>query len=235
MPHTIHTLSIIFNLRLNQNDLEAFRGAVIAVADKSNELFHNHNNQEDEGEANKFHYRYPLIHYRIQNHSASLFGINEGAVAIDKLLRSKAFKDFKINGRPVQLNLVERQENSSFALSLNAKKQQYTYRIYNYLPLTPDNYHQYKALPNFIQKVEFIEKLLANHLVAFAHGVNWEFPKNRRLEVCIQDIDRIKKTGVLGVQMMAFDLVFSSNALLPDRLGIGRKAAFGFGWIYRLE
>jgi len=234
MPTIIHTLSVIFDLRLNQDDLEAFRGAVIAVADKENELFHNHRNQEDDGDAHKFHYRYPLIHYRIQNHSASLFGINDGAKAIDKLLRAKVFKDFKINGRPVALNLVERQENSSFALSLNAK-QRYAYRIYNYLPFTPDNYNQYKALPDFIRKIEFVEKLLANHLVAFAHGVDWTFPKNRRLDVSIQDIDRIKKAGVLGVQMMAFDLVFNCNALLPDRLGVGRKAAFGFGWIYRLE
>lgn len=234
MP-TLHTLSIIFNLRLRQDELESFRGAMIALAGRGNELFHNHNNQDEETANNKFHYRYPLIHYRIQNHCASLFGINEGAKGIDKLLRSKAFKEFKMNGRPLLLNIIERQENSSFALSLTSKKQLHSYRIYNYLPLNPDNYHQYKELPNFIRKVEFIEKLLANHIVAFAQAVNWKFPQTRRLEVSIQDIDRIKKTEVLGVQMMAFDLVFSANALLPDRLGIGRKTAFGFGWLYRLE
>ena len=234
MPVTIHTLSVIFNLRLRQEELEAFRGAVIALAGRENELFHNHNNQDEEAETNKFHHRYPLIHYRIQNHAASLFGINEGAEAIDKLLRSKAFKEFKMNGRALPLNIIERQENSSFALSLSPKKQVFAYRIYNYLPFNPDNYHQYKALPNFVQKVQFIEKLLANHLVAFAHAMNWEFPGNRRLEVTIHDIDRIKKTEVLGIQMMAFDLVFSCNTLLPDRLGIGRKAAFGYGWLYRL-
>ena len=234
MPLTIRTLSVIFNLRLRAEDLEAFRGAVIAVAGRENELFHNHNNLDDETEQNKFHHRYPLIHYRIQNHAASLFGINEGAGAIDKLLRSKVFKEFKMNGRPIHLNITERQENSSFALALTAKKQVYAYRIYNYLPLNPDNYYQYKQLPDFAQKVKFIEKLLANHLVAFAHAVNWAFPKNRRLDAVIMDIDRIKKTEVLGTQMMAFDLVFSCNALLPDRLGIGRKAAFGYGWLYRL-
>jgi len=234
MPTTIHTLSIIFNLHLKQGELEAFRGAVIAIAGRENELFHNHNNHDEEAGDNKFHYRYPLINYRIQDHAASLFGINEGTEAIDKLLRSKAVKEFKMNGRPIPLNIFQRQENSSFALSLSAQTQVHSYRIYNYLPFTPDNYHQYKALPSFVRKVEFIEKLLANHLVIFAHAVNWAFPKNRRLEVSIQDIDRIKKTEVLGVQMMAFDLVFNCNALLPDRLGIGRKTAFGYGWLYRL-
>lgn len=234
MPHTIRTLSIIFNLDLKQNELEAFRGAVIALAGRENELFHNHNNHDEETEGSKFHYRYPLINYRIQNQAASLFGINEGAEAIDKLLRSKAFNEFRINGDPYPLHIIERQENSSFLLSVLPKKQVYTYRIYNYLPLKPDNYHHYKALPGFVQKVEFIEKLLANHLIAFANAVGWKIPGNRRLKVSLQDIDRIKKMVALGIPMMAFDMVFTCNALLPDRLGIGRKAAFGYGWLYRL-
>jgi hypothetical protein len=204
------------------------------VAGRENELFHNHNNHDQEAGDNKFHYRYPLINYRIQNQAASLFGINEGAEAIDKLLRTKAFKEFRINGSPQPLHIFERQENSAFILSVLPKKQVYTYRIYNYLPLTPDNYRLYKTLPDFIQKVQFIEKLLANHLIAFANAVNWKIPANRRLEVSIQDMDRIKKTEVLDIPMMAFDMVFSCNALLPDRLAIGRKAAFGYGWLYRL-
>jgi hypothetical protein len=234
MP-TIHTLSVIFNLRLRQDELPAFRGAVIDVAGRENEIFHNHNNHDDEDVENpRYHHRYPLVQYRIQNHAASLFGINEGAEAIDRLLRTKAFKEFRMNGSALHLNIIERQENSAFVLALGAKQQTHQYRVYNYLPLNPDNYNQYKALPNFMQKAAMIEKLLANHLIAFAHAVNCNFPKNRRLEAVLLDIDRIKKTQVMGVPMMAFDLVFSCNALLPDRMAIGRKTAFGYGWLYRL-
>ena len=56
-------------------------------------------------------------------------------------------------------------------------------------------------------------------------------PNPLPLEVTINDIDRVKKVNVLGQNMMAFDLVFSANILLPEGIAIGRKVAFGFGFV----
>lgn len=228
MSFTVNTLSVIFDLTLQKESLPAFRGAMAAFAGHDNALWHNHTGENEK----PYLYRYPLIHYRIHNNNAALYGINEGAEAIDTVLRSKNISNFYMNGRGCPLKICEWKQDSNFGLKL--LPQTHSYRLYNYLPLTPENYTNYKQLPKFTDKVQLIETLLANHIIAFAQAVGWQWQKDQRLEVVVQDIDRIKKTEVMGTPMMAFDLVFTANALLPDRLGIGRKTAFGYGWLYRL-
>lgn len=243
MPTHLHTLSITFNLPLKYEHIEAFRGAIAQAAGLDDELFHNHrNDRSDQHDQNPetdttlpstYHQRYPLIHYRIHDGRASLMGINQGAVSIERLLRSGALKNFTVRGRRRPLEVVQRFQNQHITLDFVDEGQPWPcYRLYHYLPLTPDNYRQYKAFPTFTDRIQFLEKILANHLVAFARAVDWTF--TQPLQVSIYDIDRVKKRPVLGTPMMAFDLVFTTNAHLPDRLAIGRKIAFGHGWFFRL-
>jgi hypothetical protein len=226
----VRTLSLTFDLPLHPDDLEAFRGAVASLAGIGNNLFHNHNNAIDA--QTPYLFRYPRIQYQMHNGCASLFGINEGADALDGLTRRNAWRNFAVNGRPMPLRVAELRENNNFRLGLLPQPQRY--RIYNYLPFTADNYTQYKQLPYLTEKVAMLERLLANHIVGFGRQVGWQWGDDQRLQVTLNDMDRVKKHNILGTDLMAFDLVFAANATLPDRLGLGRKPAFGCGWIYRL-
>lgn len=55
MQNTVKTLVIRFNNKLYHNEIELFRGAVVAAAAGGNVLFHNHLCDE------KLRYAYPLL------------------------------------------------------------------------------------------------------------------------------------------------------------------------------
>lgn len=235
MPSTIHTLSATFNLPLRHSDIDRFRSRIIRLAGAEQDIFHNHNSQTS-GER---YFRYPLVQYQIHDGNASLFGLDQGADAISKLLHE--LKNSKPGKRKLELKSV--QETRGFKLALTAFKSSPSYRIYRYIALNPGNYKEYKSKSNFVEKVQLIEKLLANHIIGFCRQIDWKWPSGKRLEVVITDIDRISKvsyhnvdeSGVKSdISLMAFDLVFKANIKLPDRMGLGNHPAMGYGWIYRL-
>ena len=236
MPHYINTLSLTFNLPLHHEEIEFFRKGICAIAGKDNDLFHNEKLEAERDDPAKYIERYPLIQYQVHGGKASVIGINEGAQALDCMERKGLLKAIKMpgHGRPIELGLIERRQDNNFALGKPTKSKSYNYRIYGYLPLNRENYKAYKGLADMKEKITLLEKLLGNHIISFSYGVGWEIPPEKKLKVSIIDLDRVKKLSVLGADMMGFDMVFSLNTLLPDRIGLGRKTAFGYGWIYRL-
>lgn len=231
MP-ALSILHTTFNLRLTHNNIESFRGAISEMAGIENNLFHNHNTSEEDHE--KFIYRYPLIQYRVHDGYATIFAVNEGVEALEKILKKNKLSQFNINGRKFPLEITKRFENASFKLSFTVANKLNTYRIYKYIPFNPENYHKYKELPHMRSKIEMLEKLMANHILSFAKTVNWKISKTKKINVIINDLDRVSKVQALAINMMAFDMVFSCNLNLPDRLSLGRKTAYGFGWIFQL-
>jgi hypothetical protein len=221
------TLSLTFDLPLRHADLPAFRGAFAAMAGHAQDLFHNHDNQA--GSTRDYHHRYPLVQYRVHDGHAAILGINEGAEAIGRLHRAQRFGDFSLQGRRMPLQVAHSRLQAPAPALIDGEGPQ-RYRLYHYLPFTPENYQQYKTLPSLSDKVPFLERILQNHIVAMARGTGCDLPDDAPLAVRLQDIDRVKKVNALGTPMMAFDLVFTAQARLPEGIGLGRKVAFGFGF-----
>jgi hypothetical protein len=247
LPHDqFSTLQLHFSLPLRHDHLPAFRGAFAALAGKDNDVFHNHdNNLQSE---NTFLHRYPLVQYRVHDGCAAIYAINEGAEALEKLGKQGAFAHFKMNGHHLPLEVVRRSRDRNIALQIQPIQQQSRYRIYHYIPFTPENYNLYKSHFALVTKVEMLQGLIRNHIVAMLRSVGVgrgelreessqhhdDSPRSSLhapLEVTINDIDRVKKVNVLGQNMMAFDLVFSANVNLPEGIALGRKVAFGFGFV----
>lgn len=225
---TLTSCSLTFDLPLRHENIQAWRGAMADLAGKENDFFHNHDSALDEG--NTFKHRYPLIQYRVHGQHAALFGINQGADALAAMSKKGLFQHFKINGHARPITVIRESRERSFPLIFSKDHTLNPYRIYRYLPFTSENYHAYKNLSSLSEKIPFLERLMRNHIVSFVHGVGWSLDNDEKVNVVINDIDRVKKTNVLGVNMVAFDMVFSVNIKLPEGLGIGRKPAFGFGW-----
>lgn len=228
---SLHTLSLTFNLPMYHNGIEAFRGAFADLAGKDADLFHNHNNNGRDEAA--LIYRYPRIQYRVHNGMASIFAVNEGAAALNRMLEGNKLQHFKMGGKIMPLELKESREVQQFKATVSARGIMHQYRIYKWLPLNPANYALYKSKTNMVDKLQLLENILRGQIVAFADSIGWQLPQNRKIKVEINDLDRLSKVKVLGIDMIAVDMLFSTNAMLPDRLGLGRKTAYGFGWIYR--
>lgn len=222
------TLSLTFDLPLRHADLPAFRGAFAHMAGHDQDLFHNHDN--DAARAGDYHHRYPLVQYRVHDGHAAILGINAGAEAIGRLHRDQRLADFSLGGWHKPLRVAHSRLQAPAPALLDGSAAPRRYRLYHYLPFTSENYQHYKSLPGLSDRVPFLERILQNHIVAMARGTGCDLPADAPLAVRLQDIDRVKKVNALGTPMMAFDLVFTAQAQLPEGIGLGRKVAFGFGF-----
>ena len=223
----ISTLSATFKFNLRWSEIPAFRGAIVALAGREKDLFHNHDN--DPSNSSAYKQRYPLIQYRIQDGKAAIFGLNQGADNLEQLLYTSRLSDFKMNGRPHPLQIVRHDRDRGFRPEILADGDMLSYRIRSYLPFSAENYKIYKSQCNIRDKVDILERLLRNHIVSFTYGVKWPIPDGQRIQVVLNEIEKVKKITILKTNLMGFDLSFRVNAHLPAGIGLGRSTAFGCG------
>jgi len=229
---TLHTTQIAFDLPLPKHrDLEAFRGAVAALIGWKQDLFHNHDNAAP----NAFQQRYPLIQYRRYQGYASILGINAGAKALEELVEADVLGQFSYRGQPMPLHSIGFQRDPEFEAVVKRRAGAFHYRIRDYLPFSQERYREYKRTQDPYRRREILERILRNHIVAFAYGVDWQLPKERRIQVGILDIQKSGHKALKNQAPMAFDLVFAVNARLPEGIGLGRKTAFDCGVVTPLE
>ncbi len=218
-PH----LTLTFNLPLHPRQIPNWRGAFVQMAGWTDELFHNHNNASGE-EGHAYHYRYPLIHYRIQRGQAAIVAIGEGVAALQHILSEHEWV-IQWQGKPLTLQVHDLRMNEHY-FRMTARPR--TYRLYNYIALNTDNYHRWLDSPSFIQRVALVQDILTGHLLGYATAMHWQLPE--RLEVNIRYIQMIRKVRLHGTPRIAFNLTYDCNLLLPSGIALGKGISHGFGW-----
>lgn len=231
MQTSISTLTLEFNIPCQPQELKKFRGVIAELGGWDNDLFHQHDNSGDES---KLLHRYPLIQYRSYKDKPYIYSINEGREALLALWKSGAIeKYYRSKGIDPHIEAFDKPKQW---LRLVPVQEQYLYRyrILQYVPFNNANYELYKNLPTYLNKVAFLERMLVQHLQGMATALNWRWDKKEyRLMVTIDDIDRFEKVKEHNNSFIAIDLVFYTNALLPDRIAIGNDMAFGKGWLHK--
>lgn len=211
-------LHLSFHLPLYHRQIPQWRGALIEWAGREHHLFHNHKAGNDR------YYRYPLIQYHVQNGQAAILAINEGADQLETLL---AQKDWTIRwqNEPHSLQIDQAQLDWP-TVQLSDKLHRYT--LQHWLPFNQDNYHWWKnEASSLTERIGKLERTLLSHILTFATGIQWQVPGQIKLH--IQNIQRTKKLRFHGTPMVAFDLSFDSNLVLPPNIRLGRVVSHGFG------
>jgi hypothetical protein len=231
MQTTISTLTLEFDLPCMPQEIRKFRGVIAQLGGWQNGLFHQHDNS---GESGKLIQRYPLIQYRSYQNKPYIYSINEGRDALMALWQSGAIDDYyKKRDVVVQIDSFDK-TNQYLRLIPIEEQNMYRYRIMQYIPFNNANYAVYKSLPTFLNKVAYLEKMIALHIQGLAVALGWKWNRHeQQLLVCIDDIDRFEKIKEHQNNFIGIDLVFYVNALLPDRIAIGNDMAFGKGWIHK--
>ena len=238
----IRTLLVQFTHPLSPRRISKFRGAVSEAAGWENDFFHNHNNLEVQPEPDvekngpllvaerkkvllktTYHYRYPLVQYRVIGGKASLFGINEGRQAIRKWLM-QAEDELIMGGKKIPL-LIDGMKEKKYSLSLLPSPK--LYRLMDYVPFNTENYQKWMEAEDLHERVELLERILAGNIITFVHHLGWRLPD--RLEVKLMAIREMKTITVHGTQRIAFNLIYKANIDLPPGIALGRSVAFGFG------
>lgn len=218
----LNVLTVTYDTDINDREVPLFRGAVIASVDagaESGTLFHNH-------EGDGFHYSYPLIQYKCIGHRPMLVGVQEGALAVWEYLQTDP-PELTLNGRRVVHVRQERVDASELEFTVTDGMVN-TYTLHRWLALNSSNYAAYAEAKGLVEKVQRLERILTGNILSMASGLGVfvDVPINVQItDICGKPrVVNYKKVG-----MMAFDIEFRSNVILPDFIGLGKGNSRGFG------
>ena len=217
----LRLFTVIFDFEIERREIPAFRGAIINKVGLENILFHNHS-------GNKFRYGYPLIQYKPIDRSPAIICINSGYDESLKLFEDTEW-NFNINNKTVHAGI----KHLSFdyfecGLTSNAVK----YRINNWFGLNEQNFKKYTQLTANLEQKKFLEKILIGNILSFAKGINWIV--DDQIMVSADYMPNRRFFNFKNNKMAGFDLIFSTNVLLPDKIGLGKSVSRGFGIIRKV-
>ena len=225
----IKCLLVSFDLPLHPAQIPQWRGAFIEMAGREYEAFHNHDNHREAAEQDRakeyFHYRYPLIQYRMFGGNAAIFAINEGVEQLEKVLVEK---EWEINwqGSSRSLNVESVKTSEHLLKMLSTPK---TYRIKKWIALNQKNYQEWLRCDGIIEEVHLLERILATNILMTCNSFNWKLPEHLTVRI----LKRHKEQWVRchGDRVLAFTLSFKANLYLPPLLATGKSVSLGFGWL----
>jgi len=222
----LRLLTLSFDLPIYGRQIAQWRAAFIEMAGWQNDLFHNHNTTgEPKAQASKkHHFRYPLVQYRMRHGKAALFAINEGADALQQVLASS---DWNITwqGEKRQLKVEDFQMQEHYFRMLPQPKK---YKLFRWVALNSENFAKWLNCRNAAARAMLLEQILASNLIVLFASFGWRLPE--RMEVNLEHIVQESRIKQKDVSMLAFNVVFSCNVLLPPQMAIGKSVSKGFGW-----
>lgn len=185
---------------------------------KKHTFYHNHNLET--GQTNE---EYPLIQYRSQNGKAGLFGIQEGAVLLDKDLKGN-FYNFKDSEGHFKMELKKIQYPFEISLSENL----YSYKVENYSPFDPENHKVWLNMSVEQKKTDLKKRLMWQILHHLFTRIGWKVPGKIYLEITHLKKKKLPRND-LNFIYDCFDLVIQTNLLLPNGIALGKHVAYSFG------
>lgn len=221
---TLRYLYVEFSQPLPPYKTQSLRGAMAHKVGLEHDWYHNHNNT---GEGPDYYYRYPLIQYKSNGERPVVLYLGD-AVEEAHHFFSQADWDLTIDGElyRAQPNKLEIKE---FGVRILDEPREY--RLLNWLPLNQDNFQKYQVMEHAAERLEFLEDLLANHILVMGKGIGWQVEDAvipSILEIVSERYVHHKRQHVL-----AFTLRFKVNVFLPDFVGLGRSVSHGFGVVRR--
>ncbi|MCB0629022.1 MAG: CRISPR-associated endonuclease Cas6 [Saprospiraceae bacterium] len=215
MPTPLTTLTFP-HIRLATRDAHKLRGYFGNLFREHSPLLHNHL------EGGDLRYAYPLVQYKVLREVPTLLGIGEGAqLLIDLFLQ---LHQLEIDGEVYPLDhkdLQCREVDAGYSGDLH------TYRfLTQWMALNQKNYVEYRDLPAREQE-EKLRQLLRNHILAAFKGLGiWLEPQHR---ILTQTRMETRSTHFKDQRMLTFTGEFTTNAVLPRWIGLGKSVSRGFG------
>ncbi len=227
----LRMLTVTFDTEIAPYEVKNFRGAIAAKVGLEHEWFHNHDN---EGRApqrfeklsdRRYHYRYPKIQYKVKNNRPMIVFLDE---CVEEAHKFFSQPDWSLNIAGQHHNMkIDRLDMREFKMQVWEKD--FEYKLYKWQALNSRNYEIYKELKTEEERYEFIERILVGHILGFATGIDWQLEK--RLEVSIARIIRIKPVSYKRLKIHCIDIQFKTNIFLPEYIGLGKGCSKGFGLV----
>jgi hypothetical protein len=216
-------LRVSFDAELKSSEVPAFRSAVIDKVGEKNILFHHHLDSD------KFLYRYPLIQYKSIRNQPTIICIDQGVDEMHKYFEKRNW-DIRINDRILKMK-VSRLELNQY--NLQVWNTMFRYDIRNWIALNSENLVKYNGFKALSDRIGFLEKTLIGNIISFAKGVEWEIDKQVQLKIL--DFREPRTVKIKTNDLIGFNVSFSTNAFLPDNIGLGKAVSKGYGIVRQIR
>lgn len=232
---TIHTVTIQFpEIALQTRVAHKLRGYLGALFKERSPLLHNH--MED----GRLRYKYPLVQYKVihslnnssaankpDNNIPTLVGMEEGANLLTDLFLK--IKEINIEGTVYPV-LSKNITSKNFEIGI--AEDLYNYRFQTlWMGLNQENFQKYRQ-SNPDERQDLVKKILVSNILAFYKAFDLMLDKNER--ILAKPELKEKQTRFKDRKMIAFEGHFTTNAMLPEIIGIGKAVSRGFGTIVKL-
>ena len=215
--HRVQLLTVRFpEINLPTRAAHYLRGYFGNLFKEHSPLLHNH------FEDGTYRYAYPVIQYKVVRGVPELLGVGEGAQLLRELFLK--VREIEIEGRvyPVRDKEVTFREEAA-----GVGHELLTYRFDTlWMALNQENYRKY-LVADQVAKTKLLNRLLQGQLLFVFKGMGIWLEKHERILAQTRLTER--STNFKGNRMRAFAGEFTTNAVLPDGLGVGKSVSRGFG------
>ena len=207
-----------FDHDLNLAHARWLRGAIGQLIDRPE--FHHHS------EAGLV-YHHPLIRYAVHRREAIIAGLAEGAF----LLRSMPVLESLRLGTGEYRVLEQTVEFCRTGIGACSEPIIYSFQT-PYLALNQENYDKWQRSDPFTGR-RLLQRVVIGNLLSLAKAIRLDVSERLHADVDLWP-DRLEEVKP-GVRLLGFRGVIQVNFTLPDRWGIGKSSARGFGTLIRQE
>lgn len=211
-------------IALRVRDGHKLRGYFGNVFREYSELLHNH---FADGSPQ---YRYSLVQYKVLNRVPTLVGLGEAAGLLIELFLK--IKSIEIDGYSYTV-LSKNINHQNVAIGLSDDLHSYRFETL-WLGLNQKNYGIYQNLENDSDRNNLLKNTAIANINTFYEDMGLDLDKNHHRIMMKLNLAEPTFTNFKNNKMMAFGGTFTTNALLPNYIGLGKSVSRGFGSIVKL-
>ena len=211
-------------IALRVRDGHKLRGYFGNVFREYSELLHNH---FADGSPQ---YRYSLVQYKVLNRVPTLVGLGEAAgLLVELFLKIKAIE---IDGHSFSV-LSKNISHQNVTIGLSDDLHSYRFETL-WLGLNQKNYGIYQTLKSDQERITLLKNTAIANINTFYEDMGLDLDKNEHRILMKLMLTEPTFTNFKNNKMMAFGGTFTTNALLPNFIGLGKSVSRGFGSIIQL-
>lgn len=172
-------------------------------------------------------YRSPPVRYAVCDGRPSIVGLGDGVSVVEDLYRSVRslrvyHENYDISGKELF--------DTSERLRLSETRSVYR-SLRPWVALNQANMKKYKDAHDEYEREAVLERVLVGNLLSLAKSMDYRVPGRVEATIIRHRPSRLvhKKTKLLG-----FRVLFSTNMIVPEWLGIGKLVSKGFGLCRKL-
>lgn len=237
--HTITITTIQTTIPASHEDLWGPKKAVGTWLKKKGFTQHGyvHNHETDE-DPSYIRQKYPLIQLRCPKGRFMLWGMNEGAEILQKIMLQEMLRGFQWKGHQCYI-MPKGTSTEKKEIGFLPGKELKWYSLNYFIALNPENAEHWQKQLSAARKMERIRELIINNMAMFFTAAGSTLDKKKtKTEIYwiwkssweTLKIKDIRTAKIEEYKVIACTLDYFSNLLLPDGIAIGRQTKLGFGW-----